>query len=122
MLKLVRMKVKLPFLKAFFRPLHADVRIGEAHVFQKRLVVLADPGFFVMARYVVPVHSVIVELIKDRQAILRSATLDGLAIVRLRFANAEQNTYIIQYLYDESKRMHYLCLCYIVSCIRFGKL
>lgn len=41
-----------------------------------------------MTRHVVPVDSVVVELIEDREAILGSAALNGLTIVRLWPADA----------------------------------
>jgi len=93
-LKSIQMKIKLSFLKVLFS-LHTDIRIGEANVSQKRLVVLADPWFLVMTRHIVPVHPIVVELIEDRKAIFGSAALNGLTIVGLRFTNTKKKPHIL---------------------------
>jgi len=75
--------------------LHADVRIGEANVSQQGFILLAHPWLFVMTSHVVPVHAVVVELIEDGQTVLGRAALNGLAIIGLRFADAETiETYV----------------------------
>lgn len=93
-------KLKLLFCKISF-PLYANVGIGKANVSQKGLIVFADPWFLVMTCYIVPIHSIIVELIEDSQAILGSAALNSLAIVRLRFADTK--THITQYRMNSHK-------------------
>lgn len=87
MLKPDKTKIKLSFLEVFLS-LQTNIGIGEANISQERLIVLANPWFFVMTRHVVPVHSVVVELIENRKTIFRSTSLNGLTIVRLWLANA----------------------------------
>lgn len=95
MLKPDKTKIKLSFLEVFLS-LQTNIGIGEANISQERLIVLANPWFFVMTRHVVPVHSVVVELIENRKTIFRSTSLNGLTIVRLWLANAKQNVRIVQ--------------------------
>lgn len=76
-----------------------------------------------MTCHVVPVHSIIVELIKDSQAILGSAALNGLAIVRLRLADTKRKKNI-QYktnILDEESR-YIIALSRVISYIRLETL
>jgi len=114
-LKSIQMKIKLSFLKVLFS-LHTDIRIGEANVSQKRLIVLADPWFLVMTRHIVPVHPIVVELIEDRKAIFGSATLNSLTIVGLRFTDTKKTAHIAQ---NRNRILisctHHYCFCHFVS-------
>ena len=45
---------------------------------------------------VVPVDTVVVELVQDGQAVLGGTALDSLTVVRLRFSNAARMTWFIK--------------------------
>lgn len=54
---------------------NSKVGIGVAHVFEQGVVLLADEGLAVVAGHVMPVHAVVVEVVQDGHAVLRSTSL-----------------------------------------------
>lgn len=62
---------------------NTNVGICETHIVEERLTLFAHPRFLVMASNVVPVDSILVEVVQDSQAVLRGTTLDEFSVVRL---------------------------------------
>lgn len=75
-----------------------------------------------MAGHIVPVHSVIVKLIEDRQTILRRTALSGFAIVRLWFADTKTKTHVL--FFKETALIPIIkmnqCTRIIIVCIAFA--
>lgn len=68
--------------------LNAQVGICVADVLQEGVVLLADEGLLVMAGNIVPVDTVIVELVQQGQAVLRGAVLLEFTVVGLGQADS----------------------------------
>lgn len=63
--------------------LDAQIGICVAHVLQQSIVLLADEGLLVVAGHVVPVDTVVVELVQQGQAVLGCAVLLELTVIGL---------------------------------------
>lgn len=59
----------------------SEVRVGVAHVFEEGVVLFADERLPVVAGHVVPVHSVVVEVVQDGHAVLGCSALDELLLI-----------------------------------------
>ena len=68
--------------------LDAQVRVAVLDVLQQGVVLLAHPRLHVMAGDVMPVDTVVVEVVQDGQTVLGGTALDQLAVVRLRLTDA----------------------------------
>lgn len=77
-----------PCLVAVVNALNSNIWIRVAHVLQQRIVLLADERLAMMARNVVPVNAIVVEVVQHGQAVLVGTALLQFAIVWLRLANA----------------------------------
>lgn len=70
------------------RKLDAQVGICVAHVFQQSIVLLTHEGLLVMAGHVVPVDTVVVELVEQGQAVFGCAVLLEFTVIGLGQTNA----------------------------------
>lgn len=68
--------------------LDSEVRSNVASVLEESVVLFAHPRFDVVAGNVVPVNSVVVEVVEYCQAVFGGTTLLCFTVVRLRFADA----------------------------------
>lgn len=69
---------------------NTNVGICEAHIVDQRLALFTHPRLLVVASNIVPVDSILVEVVEDSQAVLRSSTLDEFTVVRLGLVDSRQ--------------------------------
>lgn len=70
------------------RDLDAQIGVRVAHVLQKGIVLLTDPRFLVVACDIMPMDSVVVEVVEHGQACLLGSSLLQFAVVGLGLADS----------------------------------
>lgn len=68
--------------------LNTEIGVGVTHILQESIVLLAHERLAVMAGHIMPVHTIIVEVVQHGKTVLVGTALLELTVVWLRFANA----------------------------------
>lgn len=72
----------------------SQIGVGVPDISQESFRIFTNDGLAVMARDIVPVHTIAVEIVENSQARLRCAALEEFPVVRLRFVDSKTMFFI----------------------------